>query len=370
MSDAAAADVLVVVEGRAGRVTLNRPAALNSLTVDMIRLINRALDAWAGDATVELVIIDGAGERGLSAGGDIRALRESALTDGVAARAFWREEYRLNARIARYPKPIVALMDGIVMGGGIGLAGHASHRVATERLRAAMPEVGIGFFPDIGGTWLLAHAPGQLGTHLALTGDTIGAADALACGLADVHAPVDQLPVLVAALTRNDAIDIDVDAVVGDAARQLPTPFALDAARPWIEATYCAATVPEILIALDAFGTDAQAAAALIRTRSPTSLAVTLRALRESASISLEDTLDRDYRIACAFLDTPDFAEGIRAAVVDKDRRPRWSPSEHDAVTAAGTDRFFASRAEDELGLSPSRHPLSMGAALSSDSGG
>jgi len=335
-------DVLVARAGRAGRITLNRPAALNALTLGMVRAIDDALAAWAGDPSVDLVLLDGAGERGFCAGGDIRALRASALAGDDAAAAFWREEYALNGQIARYPKPVVAIMDGIVMGGGIGLAGHASHRVATERLRAAMPEVGIGFFPDVGGTWLLARAPGQLGTHLALTGDAVGTADALACGLADVHVPVADVPALVAALTRDGAEAIHVDATVDAFARPPAEPPALAAARPWIDAAYAGATVPAILRALDAGGPEARAAAALIRTRSPTSVAVTLRALRDAAALALDDVLERELHVACAFLDAPDFVEGIRAAVVDKDRDPRWSPAGHDAVTPALVDRFFA----------------------------
>ncbi len=196
------ADVLLRTEGRAGFVTLNRPRALNALTHAMVLAVDEALTAWEHDPAVETVVIDGAGERGLCAGGDIRAIHDDARAGGTASAAFWRDEYRLNARIARYPKPYVALMDGIVMGGGVGISAHGSHRVVTERSRVAMPETGIGFVPDVGGTYLLGRAPGELGTHLALTGTPVGAADAILAGLADRYVPAAGLPALADDLTR------------------------------------------------------------------------------------------------------------------------------------------------------------------------
>ncbi|MYR13875.1 enoyl-CoA hydratase/isomerase family protein, partial [Streptomyces sp. SID724] len=181
--------VLVHTEGRTGVVTLNRPKALNALTRTMVETIAAALDRWEHDHGVATVVITGAGERGLCAGGDIRSIHKDAKAGGKASAAFWRDEYRLNARIARYPKPYVAVMDGIVMGGGVGVSAHGSVRIVTERSGVAMPETGIGFVPDVGGTYLLALAPGELGTHLALTGAVVGAGDALLCGLADHFVP-------------------------------------------------------------------------------------------------------------------------------------------------------------------------------------
>lgn len=200
------APVLLRIDGRAAHIVLNRPKALNALNHAMVLRIDEALTAWEHDPAVETVVLTGAGERGLCAGGDIRAVHDDARDgDGTASAAFWRDEYRLNARIARYPKPYVAVMDGIVMGGGVGVSAHGSVRIVTERSRVAMPETGIGFVPDVGGTYLLALAPGELGTHLALTGGQIGAADALLCGLADHSMPSAGLPAFLDDLARMPA---------------------------------------------------------------------------------------------------------------------------------------------------------------------
>lgn len=193
-------EVLLHTDGHAGYVTLNRPKALNALSHAMVRRIDEALTGWEHDPAVHTVVIAGAGERGLCAGGDIRSIYEDARTGGTASTDFWRDEYRLNARIARYPKPYVALMDGIVMGGGVGISAHGTVRIVTERSRVAMPETGIGFVPDVGGTYLLALAPGELGTHLALTGAPVGAADAMLCGLADHFVLAGRLAALTADL--------------------------------------------------------------------------------------------------------------------------------------------------------------------------
>jgi enoyl-CoA hydratase len=337
-----AADVLVRRDGALGRITLNRPAAINALTLDMVRLIDAALDGFERDAAVRCVLLDGAGERGLCAGGDIVALHDAAKAGEPALpQAFWREEYRLNARIARFPKPFVAIMDGVVMGGGVGLSAHASHRVATERLTIAMPEVGIGFAPDVGGTYLLSRAPGELGVHLALTGERVDAADAVLCGLADrIVAAAD-----VAALAERLAVDGDADAALAAAPAPVEPPASiLGDARPWIDAAYAADTVEEILDRLhERSEAAARAAARAIGEKSPTSLKVTLRALRAARALpTLEGCLDQEYRISLAFLTAPDFVEGVRAAVVDKDREPRWRPATLGDVGDGAVDRFFA----------------------------
>ncbi|MCX0247707.1 3-hydroxyisobutyryl-CoA hydrolase, partial [Streptomyces drozdowiczii] len=210
--------VLLHTEGRVRHLTLNRPRALNALDHAMVRLMADALDAAGSDEAVVAVLLTGAGERGLCAGGDIRAVRDDALAGGTASLDFWRDEYLLNARIARFPKPYVALMDGIVMGGGVGVSAHGSVRIVTERSRIAMPETGIGFVPDVGGTYLLGAAPGELGTHLALTGEAVGAADALLCGLADHFVPAEGLAALVAALAECTTPEA-VTATVEDHAR-------------------------------------------------------------------------------------------------------------------------------------------------------
>ncbi|MEU5536157.1 enoyl-CoA hydratase/isomerase family protein [Streptomyces sp. NPDC020362] len=340
--------VLLHTAGRAAHITLNRPKAINALSHPMVRRIDEALTAWEHDPAVETVVVTGAGERGLCAGGDIRAVHDDARDgDGTASAAFWRDEYRLNARIARYPKPYVALMDGIVMGGGVGISAHGSVRVVTERSRVAMPETGIGFVPDVGGTYLLALTPGELGTHLALTGAQIGAGDALLCGLADHYLPSTGLDAFV---------DDLAEMPVRDALRrhvQPPPQGELAARREWIDACYAAGTVEEIVQRLLAHGDPAaKEAAETLLTRSPTSVKVTLAALLRARRLGpLERVLDQEYRVSCAALSTHDLVEGIRAQVVDKDRNPRWSPATLAEVTDADVERFFTPLGEHELGL-------------------
>ncbi|MFF0742754.1 enoyl-CoA hydratase/isomerase family protein [Streptomyces sp. NPDC004111] len=339
--------VLLRTEGRSGLLTLNRPQALNALTPAMVRRVDEALTAWEHDPAVESVVLTGAGPRGLCAGGDIRAIYEDARAGGGASAAFWRDEYRLNARIARYPKPYVALMDGIVMGGGVGLSAHGSVRIVTERSRIAMPETGIGFVPDVGGTYLLALAPGELGTHLALTGARIGAADALLCGLADHFVPAADLPRLL-----DDLAAHPVHEALRRHVRQ-PPPGELPALREWIDDCYAAGTAEEIVARLRGHGAPAaQTAADTLLTKSPTAVKVTLAALRLARRPGpLERVLEREYRISCAALASPDLIEGIRAQVVDKDRTPRWSPATLAEVTDADVARWFAPPATGELHL-------------------
>ncbi|MFE1874199.1 enoyl-CoA hydratase/isomerase family protein [Streptomyces sp. NPDC059496] len=341
--------VLFHTEGRTGVVTLNRPKALNALTHPMVIRIEGALAAWAADPAVQQVLIRGAGERGLCAGGDIRAIHDDAKAGNTASADFWRDEYRLNARIARYPKPYVALMDGITMGGGVGVSAHGSVRIVTERSRVAMPETGIGFVPDVGGTYLLGRAPGELGTHLALTGTPVGAADALLCGLADHFVPADRLPELTAALA-----EAPVHEVLPRYAAT-PGPGELADRRGWIDHCYAAATVEEIVERLLGQGEPAaKEAAETILAKSPTALKVTLAALRRAAELGpLERVLAQEFRVSCNGLTAPDLVEGIRAQVIDKDRDPRWSPATLAEVTAADVERFFAPLGEDqELRLS------------------
>ncbi|MEU7187036.1 enoyl-CoA hydratase/isomerase family protein [Streptomyces sp. NPDC039022] len=340
--------VLLRIEGGAAYLTLNRPKALNALDHAMVRRIDAALDAWEHDPTVETVVITGAGERGLCAGGDIRAIHADARTgDGSASAAFWRDEYRLNARIARYPKPYVAVMDGIVMGGGVGVSAHGSVRIVTERSQVAMPETGIGFVPDVGGTYLLALAPGELGTHLALTGAPVRAGDALLCGLADHFVPSERVAGLLA-----DLAAAPVPEVLPRYVQEVPE-GELAAHRQWIDPCYAAGTVEEIVDRLFSSGVpEAKEAAETILAKSPTSLKVTLAALRRARDLGpLERVLDQEYRVSCAALAAPDLVEGIRAQVIDKDRAPRWSPAGLTEVTDEDVARFFAPLGARELGL-------------------
>ncbi|MEV3858859.1 enoyl-CoA hydratase/isomerase family protein [Streptomyces sp. NPDC050095] len=343
-----AAPVLVAVDGRTARITLNRPRALNALTPAMVRRIASALDTLESDPAVRTVVLDGAGERGLCAGADIRLFHDDARSgDRTASQDFLRDEYRLNSRIAHYPKPYVAVMDGIVMGGGVGLSAHGSVRLVTERSRIAMPEVGIGLVPDVGGTWLLARAPGHLGTHLALTGASIGAADALLCGLADHCVPSSQLPQLLADLAESTP-----DEAV--ARHERPAPVGVLAEqRAWIDACYAADTVEEIVDRLVSCGEPAaKEAAETLHSRSPAALKATLESLRRAARLdSLEQALDQEYRVSCAALGTHDLPEGIRAQIIDKDRNPQWSPATLAEVEQADVERYFAPLGERELGL-------------------
>ncbi|GGK03959.1 3-hydroxyisobutyryl-CoA hydrolase [Pilimelia anulata] len=330
--------VIARLTGHLGHLTLNRPRAINALTAEMVAIIRRTLALWAASDRVHTVLITGAGDRGLCAGGDIRAIHADAVGGGTGSLDFWADEYRLNATIAAYPKPVVAWMDGLVMGGGIGIAGHARLRVVTERSRLAMPEVGIGFHPDVGGSRLLARAPGRIGTHLALTGAPVGAGDAIAAGLADHYLPADRLRYLMLALARRDA----AGAVASLAAP--PPPGELAAARDWIDTCYAADTVPAIVDRLAAHPAPvAQAAAKEIATKSPTSLAVALRSIRGAAALpDLPAALAIEYRLSAALLRLPDLAEGIRAQIIDKDRNPRWQPATLDAVPDALVDACFA----------------------------
>jgi enoyl-CoA hydratase len=335
-------EVIVREQGALRRLTLNRPKALNALTLGMIATMTACLRSWETDPAVGAVLIDGAGERGLCAGGDIRALYDAAkANDFSQPERFWADEYHLDVMIARSRKPIVAVMDGVVMGGGVGISAHAAHRVVTERSAIAMPEVGIGFFPDVGVSYVLARAPGLTGTYLALTGERMNAADAIYCGLADINIPLATLPELPSALA--DCRSADAVRACLDDKSAAPPAGRLQAARTWIDRCFSADDVDEIV---DRLQTDeaeaARAAAATMATKSPTSLKVTLRNIRAALSFKrLEQAFQQDYRIALACIHGHDFIEGIRAAIVDKDRNPRWQPDKLAGVTTDIVDRHF-----------------------------
>ncbi|GLJ94178.1 putative enoyl-CoA hydratase [Microbacterium dextranolyticum] len=333
-SDIAAEPVVLVrTVHRLGRLTLNRPHAINALDLPMISLLSEALDAWEHDDDVVCVLLDGAGERGLCAGGDVRALREHILSgrDGDVV-AFFRAEYALNARIAEYPKPIVVLADGVTMGGGIGLAGHAAIRVVTERSRLAMPETRIGLTPDVGGSWLLARAPGRIGEYLALTGSTMDAADAVYAGFADHIVGVDRLDALRDALSSPEGVR-DPAALVRSM-RVHPGEISIEAsalarARGWIADAFAAETAAAIVARLRARPEpEASAVADTLEELSPTSLEVTLAAVRAARGLpDLRAALAQEYGLVLWLARTqPDLVEGIRAQLVDKDRSPRWQP--------------------------------------------
>lgn len=330
-------EVLVEVADGVGRLTLNRPKAINALNHGMVRTMAEKLLEWSADETVTAVVVDGAGERGLCAGGDIVSIYHDAKDGGTGSQEFWRDEYILNAAIGRYPKPYVAIMDGIVMGGGVGISAHGNVRVVTERSTIAMPEVGIGFVPDVGGTFLLSRAPGELGTHIALTTGRLKAGDAIALGFADHFVPSESLDKFVAAIGS-----AGLDDALAEYSRPAPE-SELIAQQTWIDAAYSADTVEEIVERLQASDLpEAQATAEQILGKSPVALKVTLRSLRQArAAESLEDVLDEEFRVSLASLKSHDLVEGIRAQVVDKDRNPQWSPDSIEAVTAADVDAYF-----------------------------
>jgi len=350
MADQGTAEVRFERHGRLGVVTLDRPKAVNALTAGMAAAMLEQLTLWADDDDVAAVLVHGAGERGLCAGGDIVAIYRDMQGGGDATADFWAVEYRLNLLISEYPKPYVAFMDGLVLGGGVGISAHGSVRIVTERTRMGMPETTIGFVPDVGGTLLLSRAPGETGTHAALTGAHLSGADALFLGLADTFVPSGQLADLAAALETEPA-----DAAVARFAGEAP-PSVLAAQQEWIDACYSSDDAEEILRRLRAFGGEAGGEAAdaadTIAAKSPTAVKVALASLRRVRGLSLAEALEQEYRVGLRFLDGPDFREGIRAQVVDKDRNPQWRPASLAEVSRDDVEAYFAPLGERELKLS------------------
>jgi len=344
VSEPVADPVLVFREGAVGRIRLNRPKALNSLTLEMVRAIASALDSFENEPAISCVLLDGEGSRGLCAGGDIRAIYDSGQRQDGEAERFWREEYILNERIARFPKPYIAVMDGITMGGGIGVAAHGSYRIVTERSRIAMPEVGIGFVPDVGGTWLLSRAPGELGTYLALTGETVSGGDAIRVGLADIMVPSERILAMTDALSSlgPGAAPDDIQGILQWHSRQA-NDETLWQHREIIDRCFVHDNIESIAATLgDATEEFAQKAVATLLKKSPTSLKVALRLLRLARQSTLEDCLRREYRAAVRCLRGNDFYEGVRAAIIDKDRNPRWQPEDIRAVSNTIVGQYFA----------------------------
>jgi enoyl-CoA hydratase len=344
-------DLMVRREGAAGIIRLNRPKALNALTLEMTRGIVAALDGFEADPAVSLILLEGAGERGLCAGGDIRGLYESARAGGDLGKIFWREEYILNARIAAFPKPYVAFMDGIVMGGGVGLSAHGSLRIVTDKTKLGMPEVAVGFFPDVGGTWLLSRAPGELGTYFGLTGTPMTGADAVYARFADVVVEAAGWPALRETLTQASAgvTAAEVRGTLGRFATNAVAPII--AKQSLIDRLFGHDSVEEIIAALANDGSEfSTATLRTILGNSPTGLKLTLKLLRMArGSASLEECLVREYRAALEIFVNHDFPEGIRAAVIDKDRTPHWLPARIEEVTPEMIARYFVPRGQDEL---------------------
>ena len=345
-------DLIARREGHAGIIRLNRPKAINAVTLEMLFDIDRALDLFEADPGVAVIVLEGAGDRGLCAGGDIRALYESSKVSGDLGKVLWKEEYILNARIAEFPKPYVAFMDGIVMGGGVGLSAHSSHRVVTERTKLAMPEVGLGFFPDVGGTWLLSHAPGEIGTYFGLTGQTMNGPDAVHAGFADAVVPSQKLAALREALTRvppGTPPGEIATLVAGFATGERSGPVAAIQSR--IDAWFAHDRMEDIVAALRADGSElAQSTLKTLGEKSPRGMVVTLKLLRLARKArTLEECLVREYRAALEVFRSDDFREGVRAAVIDKDRNPKWSPARIEDVTPEMLTPYFAEIGADEL---------------------
>jgi enoyl-CoA hydratase/carnithine racemase len=320
-----------------GRILLNRPRALNALNLPMIRACAAILQTWRDDPHVDAVVIEGAGDRAFCAGGDIRVLREAQIAGDLATvDEFFAEEYALNLAIATYPKPYIALVDGICMGGGIGLSVHAPYRVATEHAGFAMPETAIGFFPDIGATFLLPRLAGALGTYLGLTGARVNGADAVHAGLATHFTPRDRLPALSAALAT--------DGVAALAAFNQPLPpDTLAEHRSAIDRCFAAETVSAIVARLEAEATPwADATLKALRHVSPSALHWTLLALRRGRDLTLKQALDAEFALTRSTMAQPDFAEGVRAMLVDKDRKPKWQPARIEDVDPARIAAVFA----------------------------
>jgi enoyl-CoA hydratase len=361
MTEAAGAaepDVIARREGFAGIIRLNRPKTINAVTVEMFRDIDKALDRFEADPSVAVIVLEGAGDRGLCAGGDVRALYESSKVGGDLGKILWREEYILNARIAKFPKPYVAFMDGIVMGGGVGLSAHSRHRVVTDRTKLAMPEVGLGFFPDVGGTWLLSHAPGEIGTYFGLTGQIMNGPDAIYAHFADAVVPSAKLPALRDELTRvrPGTGSGEIDTLINRfATGETAGPVA--AMQPKIDAWFGYDRMEDIVASLKRDGSElAQATLKILGEKSPRGMVVALKLLRLARhAASLEECLMREYRAANEVFRSDDFREGVRAAVIDKDRSPKWSPPRIEDVTPAMVAPYFAEIGADELVFEPTK---------------
>jgi len=342
-------EILFQTRGKTGFATLNRPSAFNALTLGMVHRLAPQLEAWCGDSAIEAVVIRGTGEKAFCAGGDIVSIYRDRNPE--FGETFFRDEYRLNRAIKRYPKPYIALIDGVTMGGGVGVSVHGRFRVATERTVMAMPETAIGFFPDVGGTYFLPRLPHQLGLFMALTGWRIKAAECLASGIATHYVESHRIAELEEALAvANLSAGHAAVASVIESFAGSPGPSSLSADLPAIERCFSRNSVAEIIEALsDEEGVWAEKSLGMIRRQSPTSLLVTYRQIRAGADLSFEDAMILEYRLSQAFLGGHDFYEGIRAMVIDKDQKPQWDPSELTDVKPEAVERCFESLGARDL---------------------
>jgi len=330
-----------------GLITLHRPHALNALTNEMVVAMYHQLGEWAEDPTIKAVVINGDGEKAFCAGGDIRKVYEARNNpQHIDPKKFFWDEYRLNHRIYHFPKPYISLLDGITMGGGVGISIHGSHRVATERFSFAMPETGIGFFPDVGASFFLPRCPDQTGIYLGLSGARIKAADALELKFVTHYVPAKHLSALIETLSKADySADWPRDVVseiIKHFTRDAGTPE-LKLYHPHINLCFSHQTVENILKELDGHRLEwCHQVSAILKTKSPTSLKVTLHALRHGAMINFDQCMQTEYRLAVRFLEGHDFFEGVRAVIIDKDQKPQWQPSELSAISESDVEKFFA----------------------------
>jgi len=331
--------------GSLGIATLNRPAVLNALSLPMIHALHEQLKTWAADANIKGVVIRAVEGRAFCAGGDIRQTYDKMCADDPGMTRFFQDEYQLNSFIFHFPKPYIALLDGITMGGGVGISIHGSHRVGTENLLFAMPETGIGFFPDVGGTYFLPRLPWYVGYYLGLTGARIGSSDCYTIGLTQHHVRQESLAPLLEKL-----IDTDFGTNANDTVTSVLTQFDLPKSSTSLleqeqEISHCfnQATVEEVIAALEsAAGTVCQRALTDLKKKSPTSLKVTLRALQQGAALDFDQCMQQEFYLAGHFLKGADFREGIRAVIIDKDQQPEWQPASLDQVTDQIVSQYFA----------------------------
>jgi len=339
--------VLFEKRGAAGLITLNRPKALNALTHGMCLHMTMQLRAWSSDDDVKVVVVQGSGDRAFCAGGDIRSLYESGQNKTPYALNFYRDEYVLNALIKHYPKPYVALINGIVMGGGVGVSVHGSHRIANETTTFAMPETGIGLFPDVGGSYFLPRMDGQIGMYLALTGARLKTVDTLYSGVATHFVPMKDWPALIADLAAGGG----VDHVVNRKSDDLPSGFLADH-RASIDRIFAHNSVEEILTALDADHTDwSRDTAKTIRAKSPTATKLAFRQVREGTKLDFDDCMKMEWRMVNRVVAGHDFYEGVRATIIDKDGAPKWTPAALSDVSDTDIDAYFAPLNNKELVL-------------------
>ena len=343
------AEILFEKKGAVGLVVLNRPKALNALTRDMCLALSAQLSAWEKDEGVRAVVVRGAGEKAFCAGGDIRRLHDSGKARDGYAEGFYGDEYRTNAQIKHYPKPYVALVDGIVMGGGVGVSVHGSHRVVTEKTLYAMPETGIGLFPDVGGTYFLPRSPGEIGMYLGLTGARLKAADTIRAGVGTHYVSSEKLDALVEALAAISA-GAEVDAVLARFATD-PGPAPIAAVQAEIDAHFSKPSVEAIVASLEAGSDWAREQAKTIRTKSPISCKVTFRQIREGAKLDFDACMRLEFRLTRRFIAGHDFYEGVRAVIIDKDNAPKWSPDTLEGIDEAAVAAYFAPLDEGDLVL-------------------